>query len=221
MPHEIDKASQLVPSAAVPERRLLIVPELEQFATDGVVVWTPELVELLLNWSDFKIPGHGIYRMALVSRTLTSDQVYDDDKDNCISNPLTDWNSSLPEAQQLDMSIVYGNTASSHPGVGNGSGNYGRIEFFTRENFDRQREQYPKSPPQSIFSCVWNSILDRSLRHQHVDLREHSFTQDYDSGMWVSRWLTQGNVHMSEPYRHIVTLEQTPEGELMPRCFAL
>jgi hypothetical protein len=221
VPHEIEKVSQLVPSASVPERRLLIVPELEQFATDGVVVWTPELVDLLLNWSDFKIPGHGIYRMALVSRKLTTGQVYDRDKDICITDPLTKWNSSLPEEQQLDMSIVYANTASTHPGVGNGSGNYGRIEFFTREHFDRQRERYPKSPPQSSFSSSWSKILDCSLRDQHVDLRGHHCTQDYRSEGWLPNWLMQGNVHVSEPYRHIVTLERSPAGEIMPRCFAL
>ena len=146
---------------ALPPRRLLIVRELEQFASDGVVQWTPELVEAIIGWSDLGTDAPGVYRLALVSRTLTTEQA--EGQEATFSKLLFAWNDSLSEERRLQLSIVYGNTASSHSGPQyrcDGSDRLGRVEFFTQEYFDRM----PDRGYHDRTLGGWHGILDRSLQ---------------------------------------------------------
>lgn len=200
------------PSPDHPGRRLLIVPELAQFATDGTVTWTQELVDTFAAWSDFGNPESRICRMAFVSQTLTTDQIRS--KGNSFSDALANWNEALPQDQQLELSIWYGNNASSHPGVGAGNDRVGHVHFFTREHFDKHRTMSWSASPVPD-AGAWHHIFEQSLRSHHIVL--HDVYRVPDPG----HWLEVGQVRQSDPYRRIVMMSRSPESELDCQLFSV
>lgn len=194
----------------LPQRRLLIVRELEQFATDGIVRWTSELVQSLIDWSDLATDAPGVYRLALVSETLTTEQA-----DQGFTDLLMAWNDSLPEERQLQLNVTYGNTASANKGPRyrcDGSDRVGRVEFFTSEFFGRVsgRNKLDRS------LGGWHDVLERSLKAHHIGILNWM-----PQGNYPEDWLNAGFVHQGEPYGHIVMLDRTPEGVLAHRLLTV
>ena len=194
----------------LPPRRLLIVRELERFATDGIVCWTPELVQSLIDWSDLATDAPGVYRLALVSETLTTEQA-----NQGFADLLMAWNDTRPEECQLQLNITYSNTASTNKGPRyrcDGSDRIGRVEFFTSEFFDRVsgRNKLDRS------LGGWHGIIERCLKAHHIGILNWMPQGNYPDG-----WLDAGFVHQGEPYGHIVMLDRTPEGVLSHRLLTV
>ena len=98
----------------LPERRLLIIRELDDFTTGGIMRWTPELVETFMAWSDFGTRAPGTYRIAFVSQTLTTEQVRGGKNGHAFTDVLQAWNVARHEEDRLKLIVQYGDTSACY-----------------------------------------------------------------------------------------------------------
>lgn len=196
----------------LPERRLLIVRELDDFTTGGIMRWTPELVEAFMAWSDFGTRAPGTYRIAFVSQTLTTEQVRGGKNGHAFTDVLQAWNVARHEEDRLKLIVQYGDTSACYLDGkyrNDGSDRVGIIEFFTSEFFGRA------SGSNALDRRLggWHKILERSLRSHHI-----AVTNWMPHGNHPEDWLQAGFVHQGDAYRHVVLLDRMTNGNLAYKC---